>query len=169
MRRRISVIAGLLSLLFISGLTAASPLIAAPHTAMASTPSVVVVSMTLGGGEPSGAPGYAPDSITVVIGVNNTVEWTNNDTVGHTVTSESGNGSISSGHVNPGASFTYTFTTPGTYDYYCTYHSWMLGTVVVKAAVTPAPEFPVASLAVILFAVIAAAIVVAPRLRPTSL
>ncbi|HYW82619.1 MAG TPA: plastocyanin/azurin family copper-binding protein, partial [Spirochaetia bacterium] len=31
-----------------------------------------------------------------------------------------------------GASYTHTFTTPGTYTYYCAYHLWMVGTVVVK-------------------------------------
>src|ERR1700691_1628896 len=41
------------------------------HTAM------VQVSMPNGAGNPSGAPGYAPDNITVIIGINNTVNWTN--------------------------------------------------------------------------------------------
>jgi plastocyanin len=82
---------------------------------------------------PSAAPGYAPDTITVVIGVNNTVTWTNDDTVAHTVTSVSGNGTVSSGNFVPGATYTYTFTAPGTYDYYCEYHAWMTGTVIVKS------------------------------------
>jgi plastocyanin len=83
---------------------------------------------------PSAAPGYAPDKITLVIGVNNTVTWTNDDTVAHTVTSVSGNGTVSSGNLAPGATYTFTFPSPGTYDYYCEYHSWMAGTVVVEAS-----------------------------------
>jgi len=89
--------------------------------------------MTKGASNPANAPGFAPDTVTVVMGVNNTVTWTNNDVAAHTVTSVAGNGTISSSNMNPNATFTYTFTAPGTYHYYCLYHSWMTGTVVVKA------------------------------------
>src|SRR5690242_16146182 len=34
-------------------------------------------------------PGYRPDTITVVIGINSTVTWTNDDSAAHTVTSTS--------------------------------------------------------------------------------
>jgi len=34
--------------------------------------------------------------------------------------------------LNPGDTFSYTFTTPGTYHYWCTIHPEMLGTVIVK-------------------------------------
>jgi plastocyanin len=73
---------------------------------------------------------YSPRTITVVIGVNNTVIWTNNDQTTHTVTDK---GVFDSGLLNPGQTFTYTFTTPGTYNYYCTIHAWMTGTVIVKS------------------------------------
>ena len=85
----------------------------------------------------SGTPGtlitFSPQNVTVVIGVNNTVQWTNNDNTAHTVTSQN----IPSGaapfnqFLNPGAKFTYQFTVPGTYYYICTLHSWMHGTVTV--------------------------------------
>ena len=80
-------------------------------------------------GAASYATGYNPDNITVVIGVNNTVIWTNNDNEPHTVTAS--DGSFDSGNMNPGARFAYTFTTPGTYTYICTYHPWMHGYVTV--------------------------------------
>ena len=67
----------------------------------------------------------------MVIGVNNTVTWVNNDNAAHTVTAK--DGSFGSGNMGSGSSYTYTFTTPGTYRYYCAYHSWMVGTVVVEA------------------------------------
>jgi len=73
--------------------------------------------------------GYDPDNITVMIGVNNTVIWTNNDNEPHTVTAT--DGSFDSGNMNPGATFTYTFTKPGVYSYICTYHPWMRGYVTV--------------------------------------
>jgi plastocyanin len=75
---------------------------------------------------------FSPPTITVVIGVNNTVIWTNDDSAEHTVTAT--NNSFNSGYIEPGQSFTYTFTTSGTYTYYCTIHPWMRGTVIVKAA-----------------------------------
>jgi plastocyanin len=73
---------------------------------------------------------YVPQSITVVIGVNNTVTWTNKDVSIHTVTAT--DKSFDSGNILTGQSFTFKFTAPGTYTYTCIYHSWMKGTVVVK-------------------------------------
>ncbi len=103
-----------------------------PAVSTSSGPSVIQVKIPAGAGNgPSSAPGFSPDTIKVVLGVNSTVNWTNDDTVAHTVTSVSGNGSLSSGNMNAGANYTYTFTTAGTYDYICTYHYWMTGTVVV--------------------------------------
>ena len=75
---------------------------------------------------------YQPAEVTVVIGVNNTVTWVNQDGVTHTVTAT--DDSFDSGNLVAGASWSHTFKAPGTYSYYCTYHSaWMKGTVVVKA------------------------------------
>lgn len=74
---------------------------------------------------------YAPPSITVVIGVNNTVTWVNKDQSIHTVTAT--DKSFDSGNILSGQSFTFKFTTPGTYTYMCIYHGWMKGTVVVKS------------------------------------
>jgi len=76
---------------------------------------------------------YEPDSFVVFIGVNNTVEFVNEDSAIHTVTSADGN--FSSGNIAPGSAWIYTFTTPGTFTFHCIYHSWMVGTVtVVKPA-----------------------------------
>ncbi len=74
---------------------------------------------------------YNPVFITVVIGVNNTVEWTNYDQVTHTVTDD--NGTFNSGNLNGGQTWSYTFTTPGTYYYHCIYHSVMNAEVQVDA------------------------------------
>jgi plastocyanin len=62
------------------------------------------------------------------------VTWTNNDSSHHTVTSSTvptGAKSFNSGDIAPGGTFTYTFTVPGTYQYGCTYHTWMTGTITV--------------------------------------
>jgi len=76
---------------------------------------------------------FSPAVITVIIGTNNTVTWTNQDSTTHTVTAT--DNSFNSGDIKAGASWTYTFTTPGNYTYYCIYHSaWMKGTVIVKSS-----------------------------------
>jgi len=80
---------------------------------------------------------FSPTIITVVIGVNNTVTWINSDTSPHTVTSKTVPSSATgfdSGNMNAGAKFSYTFTVAGTYTYYCQYHFWMQGTVIVEAS-----------------------------------
>lgn len=98
--------------------------------------SAVQISIYSGSSNSANPPGYAPDTVTLVMGVNNTVTWTNNDSVHHTVTSTSApaGGSFDSGNMNAGASCSHTFTVPGTYQYDCSYHSWMKGTIVVKAS-----------------------------------
>ncbi|MGI0085716.1 MAG: cupredoxin domain-containing protein, partial [Nitrososphaerales archaeon] len=37
----------------------------------------------------------------------------------------------------PGGTFEYTFPASGVYDYYCTYHPWMKGAVVVLPSELP--------------------------------
>ncbi|TLX94538.1 MAG: hypothetical protein E6K96_08335 [Thaumarchaeota archaeon] len=91
----------------------------------------VKVAIVRGAASNSSAAGYSPDNITLIIGVNNTVTWTNNDTSPHTASSMSG--AFNSGNLNPGQSYTFTFTAPGTYVYYCAYHGFMHGMVIVKS------------------------------------
>jgi len=83
--------------------------------------------------------GFSPASITVVIGVNNTVVWTNDDTATHTITPLTGAAwdTIDTCQGIPGlcqgVTFQYTFTASGTYQYHCLYHNGMQGTVIVKS------------------------------------
>jgi len=73
---------------------------------------------------------YAPSTIRIVEGVNNTVTWINKDGIGHTVTetpSLSFNGFLSPN----GGTFTCTFLVAGTYNYFCTIHPFMQGKVIV--------------------------------------
>ncbi len=67
---------------------------------------------------------------TINISVNGSVTWTNKDATTHDVTAD--DGSFVSGNINPGGSYTHQFTTAGTYNYRCTIHPGMSGTVVVK-------------------------------------
>lgn len=99
------------------------------------TGSSVAVSIAPGASTPPNR-GFTPDNITVTIGVNNTVTWTNNDASIHTVTSTTipaGAVPFDSGYLNIGQNFTYAFTTPGVYEYHCQLHPWMIGFVTVKS------------------------------------
>jgi plastocyanin/sugar lactone lactonase YvrE len=71
---------------------------------------------------------FTPPTLTVAAGT--TVTWTNNDAVPHTATAS--DGSFDSGNLNPGQSYAFTFSTPGSYPYVCQYHAGMMGTIVVQ-------------------------------------
>lgn len=71
---------------------------------------------------------FTPDTLQVAVGAK--VTWTNNDTTAHTVTAN--DGSFDSGNLNPGESFSFTFTQAGTFAYACNYHPNMIATIVVK-------------------------------------
>ena len=73
---------------------------------------------------------YDPQDITVFVG--DSVVWTNLDTNSHTVTSTSGPESFDSGIIPAARTFTFTFTTLGAYEYECSLHSQMTGTVTVE-------------------------------------
>jgi plastocyanin len=73
---------------------------------------------------------FSPPKLTVKVGT--TVTWVNKDTVIHTATSN-GSSLFDSGNLPTGAVFKFTFTQPGTYQYYCTLHTFMRGTIVVTA------------------------------------
>lgn len=83
---------------------------------------------------------FHPADITVIVGVNNTIQWTDQDSVPHTVTSTSvpsGAKSFNSGNMKEGDVFSVTLTVPGNYEYVCNYHlGWMKGTIIVKPAPT---------------------------------
>ena len=67
--------------------------------------------------------------------IDETVYWINEDSAFHSVTSgqqENPDGLFDSGHIDPDEKFSYTFTEPGVYSYYCTLHPWMNGMIKVE-------------------------------------
>ena len=91
---------------------------------------------------------FKPYEVRAVLGVSNRVEWTNNDLVAHTVTSDDPqytdaiNGKFvslahpdqtgSNGLLGPdGGKWSFTFTKAGEFLYHCSPHPWMKGKVVV--------------------------------------
>jgi plastocyanin len=71
--------------------------------------------------------GYDPETITVA--VDETVTWANTGATTHTVTFTGG---PDCGNVASNAGISRTFDTAGTFEYICTIHPQMTGTVVVQ-------------------------------------
>ncbi|MFN2434409.1 MAG: plastocyanin/azurin family copper-binding protein, partial [Nitrososphaeraceae archaeon] len=99
----------------------------------ASSGSEVIIAQ--GSSAPTAAQFYTPPTLTVPAGT--TVTWKNVDSTLHTVTSgsaESGqSGTVfDSSYMTGGKTFQWTFSTAGTFDYYCTLHPFMKGQVVVN-------------------------------------
>jgi plastocyanin len=95
---------------------------------------------------------YTPTRLTIK--VNDTVTWINEDLEKHTVTSgmSSGrtgfvrgdlgtpDGIFDSGLFQEGEKWSYTFTFPGTFSYFCTLHPWMFGVVEVEGEIPAYPQ-----------------------------
>ena len=94
--------------------------------------SVINIDIVPNAGSNTSSLGYSLPMATDVVGVNNTVTWTNKDNLPHTVTAD--DGSFSSGNLNPTNQFSWTFSKPGTYSYHCSYHPWMKATIIVKSS-----------------------------------
>jgi len=73
---------------------------------------------------------FTPKSVTVKAGT--TVTWINQDDIPHTVTSTTKQ--FKSKALDTDDKFSFTFTTPGSYEYFCSLHPHMTGTIVVEAA-----------------------------------
>jgi plastocyanin len=72
---------------------------------------------------------FGPMTLTVAAGT--TVTWTNNDDVPHTVVSEDKT-TFKSKALDTGEHFSYTFSKPGKYPYFCSVHPKMVAEIVVQ-------------------------------------
>jgi plastocyanin len=74
---------------------------------------------------------FTPSQISVNKGA--TVTWTNDDNTTHTVTDDLNNvGGPASGNIEPGSTYSFTFNKTGSFQYHCSIHPSMRGTIVVK-------------------------------------
>lgn len=71
---------------------------------------------------------FGPTTLTVASGT--TVTWVNNDDVPHTVVSD--DKVFRSKALDTDDKYSYTFTKPGTYNYFCSVHPKMIAKIVVK-------------------------------------
>ncbi len=81
---------------------------------------------------------FAPSAVTIPTGAS--VTWTiGTDPEQHTVTPTDDSAFAGSGQLFTGDTFSVRFETAGAFDYLCTLHPFMTGTVTVVAAESPAP------------------------------
>jgi amicyanin len=72
---------------------------------------------------------FNPPSLTVTAGT--TVTWKNQDDIPHTVASTTK--AFKSKVLDTDDGYSFTFTTPGVYEYFCSIHPHMTGKIVVEA------------------------------------
>ena len=73
---------------------------------------------------------FQPPLMTVAPGTK--ITWVNKDEEPHTVLSADGGATFKSPALDTDDKFAFTFDKPGTYKYFCSIHSHMVGTIVVK-------------------------------------
>jgi amicyanin len=100
---------------FVAGVAAALFLVATP--ALATDVAVKIGNFTFG-----------PHEVKVKAGT--TVTWTNEDDIPHTVVSSN---NFRSQVLDTDGTYSFTFTTPGTYKYFCSLHPHMTATIIVEA------------------------------------
>ena len=118
-----------------------------PHKKWIAIQKCKAVVQILEGASIEGSEAYlAPQTATVVIGINNTVLWINEDTVPHTITTDDDYRDPISGafdsrdrpneeggpFVMPQGTYEFTFTEPGAYYYHHEPHPWITGTIIVE-------------------------------------
>jgi len=71
---------------------------------------------------------FTPKELTVAVGT--TVKWVNHDDIPHTVVEKTT--TFRSKALDTDDSYSFTFTSAGTFDYFCGLHPHMVGQVIVK-------------------------------------
>ncbi|AFU59650.1 blue (type 1) copper domain-containing protein [Candidatus Nitrososphaera gargensis Ga9.2] len=102
-------------------------------------PQSVTVTIPAGASLADNNVNFTPKDITVVLGVNNTVVWVNENVnpervIGQDEDMPGGFGKIRTLIEPEGGTFAFTFTEEGTYNYLSAAHPWLQGTVTVKKA-----------------------------------
>jgi plastocyanin len=73
---------------------------------------------------------FSPETLT--ISVNTKVTWTNRDDIPHTATSAVKPRIFNSGALETDQQFSFVFTKPGVYPYFCAVHPHMTGKIIVQ-------------------------------------
>jgi plastocyanin len=103
-----------------------TPTMPTPAPPPSGTPAVTVGIST--GASFLSTTAYVPNPVTLSVGT--TIKWINTDNVAHTVSSQ--NNVWESGNIAPGATYSRTFPSAGSFPYYCVYHPLMVGIITVQ-------------------------------------
>jgi plastocyanin len=121
-----AVVVAVFAIVMLAGCSASTPA-ATPATAPAPSGSGSTAAPAAAG-TAVGISNFTFDPVDVTIKAGDTVTWTNNDSVAHTVT---GTG-FDSGSIAAGATYSHKFDTAGTVDYVCSVHPQMTGKITVQ-------------------------------------
>jgi plastocyanin len=124
--RTLTTAAALTALLLIGcgGSNSSAPTSPTPGTGGGATPADVTITIT----GMNGSQSFSPNPATVKAG--QTVAWTNADSITHTATANGG--AFNTGNIAPGTtSGSVTMSTAGSFDYHCSIHPTMVGTLTV--------------------------------------
>lgn len=72
---------------------------------------------------------FVPSAMTIKAG--DTVEWMNDGTAPHTVTSDDAGGPLKSDNIDQGEKYSHKFDAAGTFKYHCSIHPQMMGTITI--------------------------------------
>ncbi len=121
MKHALFVFAAVVALVLVSGCTQTTPSVndqnSSPYGNGPQTHSVSINNFA-----------FSPNSLTINAG--DTVVWTNNQGVPHTITSDSGS-ELASSQIQSGQTYSHTFSTPGTFNYHCSIHTTMKASITV--------------------------------------
>jgi plastocyanin len=136
-RRWFAVVVGLLATAFVVACSTPAAATVAPTGLPSPVPPAALATLAPPKPPPAAAGGpsvgienfnFIPADLTVPAGT--TVVWTNHDDVQHTVTAS--DNSFSSPAIDTEGQFSQTFSTPGTYAYFCAIHPFMTAKVIVQ-------------------------------------
>jgi plastocyanin len=114
--------------LLLAGCSASRPVASTSSGTPTATVSVTAPAAPVSGNQVN-IEGFAFVPATLTVSAGTTVTWTNHDEEPHTVAAS--DGSFHSPGMGTGATFSHIFPTPGKFDYVCSIHPMMHGTVVV--------------------------------------
>jgi len=85
------------------------------------------------GASNKGAQAFAPNPFSVALGggASVAVKWGNADETTHHVVADGASPLFNSGNMAPGSTFSFTFTSAGTFTYHCSIHPNMVGSIQV--------------------------------------
>ena len=99
---------------------------------------ITMISIVSGSANADQIENYVPNNAVVILGKNNKVVWSNDDSTGHTVTADHSerdkySGAIySNGIISSGEVFEFIFTEPIELHYHCDPHPWMKASITVE-------------------------------------